>query len=126
MNYFQNGFTSLINFDFKGVPDGRGWGNSFNMWTRKPRLGLQVQETEDSKGVKVLDVDEDEPAGKAGIEEDDIITSVNGKPISSLETLKETMKDVKDGDTLKFDILRDGKAQSISVKFPKELKTTDL
>lgn len=115
-----------FNFDFKGVPDGRGWGNSFNMWTRKPRLGLQIQETEDSKGVKVLDVDEDEPGGKAGIEEDDIITSVNGKPISSLETLKETMKDVKDGDTLKFDILRDGKAQSISVKFPKELKTTDL
>lgn len=109
-----------FNFDFKTAP-------RYNYsWNRKPRLGLQIQETEDSKGVKVLDVDEDEPAGKAGIEEDDIITSVNGKAISSLETLKETMKDVKDGDTLKFDILRDGKAQTINVKFPKELKTTDL
>ncbi|CAN5737029.1 PDZ domain-containing protein [soil metagenome] len=114
-------------FDMRTAPRVQGYGNSFNgMWPRKPRLGLQVQETEDSKGVKVLDVDEDEPAGKAGIEEDDIITSINGKAVSSLETLKETMKDVKDGDTLKFDILRDGKAQTISVKFPKELKTTDL
>lgn len=110
------------NLDFKTAPR-----YNYNYsWNRKPRLGMQVQETEDSKGVKVLDVEEDEPAGKAGIEEDDIITSVNGKAISSLETLKETMKDVKDGDTLKFDILRDGKAQTINVKFPKELKTTDL
>lgn len=115
-------------FDMRTAPRINGDGNFENnfRWNRKPRLGMQVQETEDSKGVKVLDVDEDEPAGKAGIEEDDIITSVNGKAISSLETLKETMKDVKDGDTLKFDILRDGKSQTINVKFPKELKTTDL
>ena len=71
-------------------------------------------------------MDEDEPAGKAGIKEDDIITAINGKAITSLDILKDAMKDVKDGDSLKFDILRDGKAQTINVKFPKELKTTDL
>lgn len=113
------------NFDRNLVPRINGNGYSFR-WNNKPRLGLQVQETEDSKGVKVLDVDDDEPAGKAGIQEDDIITSVNGKTITSLDVLKDVMKDVKDGDTLKFDILRDGKAQTINVKFPKELKTTDL
>jgi len=115
------------NFRFDVAPriksDGRGYSYS---WNNKPRLGLQVQETEDSKGVKVLDVDEDEPAGKAGIKEDDIITAINSKTITSLDILKDAMKDVKDGDNLKFDILRDGKAQTINVKFPKELKTTDL
>lgn len=117
------------NFRFDVAPRVNGYGNGYSYnysWNKKPRLGLQVQETEDNKGVKVLDVDEDEPAGKAGIEEDDIITTINGKTISSLETLKESMKDVKDGDTMKFTILRDGKAQTINVKFPKELKTTDL
>ncbi|QEC67069.1 PDZ domain-containing protein [Panacibacter ginsenosidivorans] len=115
------------NFKFDMAPRVQGLGDGFSgRWDRKPRLGLQVQETEDSKGVKVLDVDEDEPAGKAGIEQDDIITTINGKAISSLETLKDAMKEVKDGDTLKFDILRDGKSQTINVKFPKELKTTDL
>jgi serine protease Do len=103
--------------------DGKGY--SFS-WNNKPRLGLQVQETEDNKGVKVLDVEEDEAAGKAGIEEDDIITAVNGKAVTSLDILKDAMKDVKEGDTLKFDILRDGKTQTINVKFPRELKTTDL
>ena len=115
-----------FNFKYQMPPGVQNWNGFDGRWNKKPRLGLQVQETEDNKGVKVLDVDEDEPAGKAGIEEDDILTAVNGKPIESLETLKEAMKDVKDGDTLKFDILRDGKSQTINVKFPKELKTTDL
>lgn len=114
-----------FNYDKRYAP--RINGNGFNFsWNTKPRLGLQVQETEDSKGVKVLDVDDDEPAGKAGIQEDDIITAVNGKSVTSLDVLKDVMKDVKDGDALKIDILRDGKSQTINVKFPKELKTTDL
>jgi serine protease Do len=115
-----------FNFNFKNAPRIEGWGDDFKMHFGKPRLGLQVQETEDSKGVKVLDVDDDEPAGKAGIEEDDIITAINGKTVTSLENIKEVMKEVKDGDTIKLDILRDGKSQTINVKFPKELKTTDL
>ena len=114
-------------FNYRQSPHAENWGNGYSFnWNNKPRLGLQVQETEDSKGVKVLDVDEDEPAGKAGIKEDDIITAINSKTITSLDILKDAMKDVKDGDSLKFDILRDGKAQTINVKFPKELKTTDL
>jgi len=115
-----------FNFKYQMPPGAQRWNGFDGRWGGRPRLGLQVQETEDNKGVKVLDVDEDEPAGKAGIEEDDILTAVNGKTIQSLETLKDAMKDVKDGDTVKFDILRDGKSQTISVKFPKELKTTDL
>jgi len=113
-------------FNYRQSPRVENWGNGYHIGWDKLRLGLQVQETEDSKGVKVLDVDDDEPAGKAGIKEDDIITAINGKTITSLDILKDAMKDVKDGDSLKFDILRDGKAQTINVKFPKELKTTDL
>lgn len=111
-------------FDMRTAPGARNWERM--MWERKPRLGLQVQETEDGKGVKVLDVDEDEPAGKAGVEEEDIITSVNGKSVASIETLKDIMNDIKAGDTLKLDVLRGGKSQVINIKFPKELKTTDL
>lgn len=124
---WNNGDMNDKNFKFDYRPRTQNWGNGYSFsWNNKPRLGLQVQETEDSKGVKVLDVDEDEPAGKAGIKEDDIITAINGKTITSLDIVKDAMKDVKDGDTLKFDILRDGKAQTVNVKFPKELKTTDL
>ncbi len=45
-------------------------------WSDKPRLGISAQDTEDGSGVKVLDIgDEDSPAAKAGLKEDDIITA---------------------------------------------------
>ncbi|MBG9374688.1 PDZ domain-containing protein [Panacibacter sp. DH6] len=109
------------------APRVEGFGNGYPFdWSNKPRLGVQIQETEDGKGVKVLDVDADEAAGKAGIQENDIITSVNGKAITSLQELKDVMRNAKQGDTVKLDILRDGKPQVINIRFPKELKTTDL
>ena len=121
------------NFNFKMNPRSapliQGWNGDgdFDMWNDdKPRLGVQVQDTEDDKGVKLLDVDEDEPADKAGLKEDDIITQFNGKNISSVDSFKDMMKDVKKGDTVKLTYLRDGKSQTADIKFPKDLKTTDL
>jgi serine protease Do len=92
----------------------------------KPRLGAQVQDTEDDKGVKVLDVNDDSPADKAGLKNDDIITAVNGKSITSVTDIKNLLTDVKKGDTIKLSILRNNSAQTIDVKFPKDLKTSDL
>src|SRR6187200_3746455 len=37
-----------------------------------PRLGLSVQDTDDGKGVKVIDVDDESNAAKAGLKENDI------------------------------------------------------
>lgn len=128
---WKNGDTNNdFKFDFapRVAPRIEGWGGGDHewAWSTKPRLGIQVQDTEDGKGVKVLDVEDDEAAGKAGIKEDDIITAINGKNIASVDDLKSAVKDAKSGDTVKLDILRDGKSQTINVKFPKELKTTDL
>ena len=39
-------------------------GNEFN-FSRKPRLGLQIQDIEEGKGVKILDVDSNTPAARA-------------------------------------------------------------
>ena len=69
---------------------------SFSWNDDKPRLGVSAQDTEDGKGVKVLDIDDDDsPAAKAGLKEDDIITQVNGKAIASTDDLIESMKDIK-------------------------------
>ncbi len=96
-------------------------------WNDKPRLGISAQDTEEGKGVKILDVDdEDSPAAKAGLKEGDVITQVNGKAITSTEDLRESLKDVKKGDTVKITYSRNNQTQTIDVKFPKELKTIDL
>lgn len=100
---------------------------SFTWNDDKPRLGVEVQDTEDGGGVKITNMDDDDaPAAKAGLKEDDIITQVNGKSISSVDDLKESLKDVKKGDTLKITYKRNNQTQSADVKFPKDLKTMDL
>lgn len=114
------------NFNFRmapGAPYLRGFGGE---WSDKPRLGVQVQDTEDGKGVKVLEVEDDEAADKAGLKENDVITQVNGKNVTSVDDIKETMRTVKKGDTIKVTYMRDNKTQTADVKFPKDLKTTDL
>ena len=74
----------------------------------------------------MLDVDEDMPAAKAGLQKDDIITEVDGALIASVDELKTKISHIKDGAHLKLGIQRKGKKQEIDVKIPKKLKTADL
>jgi len=102
-------------------------GNNFNFsWDGKPRLGLKAQETEDGKGLKVLDVDDESTAEKAGIKEGDIITSFDGTDVNTVEKLGELAKPAIEKGNFKVKITRDGKSQEIDVKIPKKLKTTSL
>jgi serine protease Do len=122
---WKNEDNDNFNFNYTPKPPNiRGWNG--DMWNDKPRLGVQVQDTEDGKGVKVLEVEDDEAADKAGLKENDIITQINGKNVTSVDDLKETMKTAKKGETVKITYVRDGKTQTADIKFPKDLKTTDL
>ncbi|HTI09624.1 MAG TPA: PDZ domain-containing protein [Puia sp.] len=95
-------------------------------WDAKPRLGIKAQDTEDGKGVKVLEVGEESAAEKAGIKEGDIITSFDGKEVNSAVTLAELARDGKDKPSIKVGLIREGKAKEIEVKIPKKLKTANL
>lgn len=95
-------------------------------FSRKPRLGIEIQDTEDGKGVQVIEVEDETPAQKAGLQEKDIITSINGKSVTSVDEIKAALKDLKDGDLIKAGITRSGKTQTLDIKIPKKLKTADL
>lgn len=95
-------------------------------FSRKPRLGIEIQDTEDGKGVQVIEVEDETPAQKAGLQEKDIITSINGKSVTSVDEIKAALKDLKDGDLIKASITRSGKTQTLDIKIPKKLKTADL
>lgn len=91
-----------------------------------PKLGVSVQDTEDGKGVNVIEVDEDGNAAKAGIKEDDIITEVDGKAVNSTDEIAKLMKESKEKTSVKVKLLRGGKPETVEVKIPRKLKTTDL
>jgi len=112
-------------FNMFKLKDGKG----FNfMWDNdKPRLGMRVQDTENSGGVTVKDIDdEDSPAAKAGLKENDVITQVNGKAVQSVKDIKDLLKDLKPGDDVKLQYKRNGATQSATVHIPKPLQTSDL
>ena len=91
-----------------------------------PKLGISVQDTEDGKGVNVIEVDDDGNAAKAGIKKNDIITDVDGKAVRSTDEIAKLIKDSREKPSVKMKLLRGGKIQTIDVKIPRKLKTTDL
>jgi len=100
-------------------------GESF-YYTSRGRIGLKAQDTEDGKGVKVIDVSDESLAEKAGLKEGDIITEFDGKSISSADDLASAAKGSKDKNSISVKFTRDGKAQTAEIKIPKKLKTTNL
>ena len=100
-------------------------GESF-YYSSRGRIGLRAQDTEDGKGVKVLDVSDESLADKAGLKEGDIITEFDGKSINSADDLASAAKASKDKNSISVKYTRDGKAQTAEIKIPKKLKTTNL
>ena len=120
-NYRFEG-PNMQNFKLELPPNGYGvlWNGG------RPKLGIRAQDTEDGKGVKVLDVDGESPAEKAGIKEGDIITQFEGKEVNSAETLANLARENRTKYTLKVKLNRDGKSEDVEVKIPRKLKTANL
>jgi serine protease Do len=95
-------------------------------YNRPLKLGIKAQDTEDGKGAKVLEVDDESTAAKAGIKEGDIITRFDGKEINSALALAAAARAARDKVSVHVSILRGGKAQDIEIKVPKKLRTADL
>lgn len=109
----------------RGMSPGQG-GNFFVTAPRSPKLGMAVQDTDDGKGVKVIDVDDEGTAYKAGIKEDDIITHVDDKVVNGADEIARMMKEKKDQASVRLQVERNGKRQTIDVRIPKKIKTVDL
>lgn len=111
------------------VPDFKAPFDQYRAFTwsgGSPKLGLSVQDTDDGKGVKVIEVDEESNAQKAGIKEEDIITHVDDKAINNVDEISKLLKEKKDNPTVRFQLTRNGKSQNIEVKMPRKIKTTNL
>ncbi|MBO9683226.1 MAG: PDZ domain-containing protein [Flavisolibacter sp.] len=99
---------------------------TFSLAFGRPRLGLSIQDTDDGVGVKVLDVDEESAAEKAGIKKDDIIIGVDDTDVKGTEDVLRATRGNQDKTSYKFKVKRDNSTQTIEVKIPRKLKTADL
>ena len=73
-------------------------------------LGVGLAAREDGgQGAIITDVQADSPADKAGILIDDVVLAVDGEPIDGQAGLVAAIRDAEPGQTVKIEILRDGK-----------------
>jgi serine protease Do len=102
---------------------GQGWSWS---GSGSPKLGMSVQDAEDGKGVKVLEVDDEGNAFKSGIKEDDVITEIDGKAVNSADEVAKIVRDSREKVSIGVKLQRNGKTESLELKIPRRLKTADL
>jgi serine protease Do len=91
-----------------------------------PKIGIRAQDSEEGKGVNILEVTEGSPAAKAGLKKGDVITSYDGEAVNSANDLVQQVRESREKSTVKVKILRDGKSQELDVKIPRKLRTAEL
>lgn len=89
-------------------------------------LGVDIQDVtanrvgplklKEERGVEVTTVDQDAPAGKAGIREHDVILQFNGTAVESEEQLRRMLRETPPGRTVTLGLSRDGSPMNISLQ----------
>ncbi|MDY0406929.1 trypsin-like peptidase domain-containing protein [Virgibacillus sp. 179-BFC.A HS] len=86
-----------------------------------PQYQERIQIPDDIKGGMVIaNVEQGSPADKAGLQQFDVITAINGKEVTSILELRKTLYEANVGDTVKLDVYRNGKKQTVSLKLAKQ------
>ncbi len=97
-----------------------------NYFPRQQKLGVKIQDTEEGNGVKVLEVDKDSPAEKAGLKKEDVVTEIAGKKITNTDEMREQLMENLEKSTYNIKVTRNGSNMSFDIKIPKKLKTANL
>ncbi len=77
---------------------------------------LSTLKLKEEKGVEVTMVDQDAPAGKAGMKEHDVILTMNGTPVESAAQLRRMIHETPAGRVITLGLSRDGQPLSVKVQ----------
>jgi S1-C subfamily serine protease len=95
-------------------------------------LGLRVEDLSNiaetagpKEGVRVAAVFPETPAEKAGVQVDDQVLAVNGKPVKNVDPLLDTIGHSAIGSVLQLTLLRDGRELSLGVEVAKQPQTEE-
>ncbi len=90
--------------------------------SRRAWLGVKIQTMtpeiasslgfKEPKGALVLEANTGGPAEKAGIREGDVITSINGQPVTNMRKLPRIVAEKQIGEKITLEYLRNGKTQT--------------
>ena len=102
------------------------YGFSSDDWGSGSYLGVDTRDItpdrlaalhlKDERGVEVTMVDQDAPAGKAGLKEQDVILTLNGTEVESVEQLRRMIREIPPGRAVTLGISRNGQAMTMKAE----------
>ena len=136
---------ALISLVASAQPTGRSTGDNSENWNfavdsdegsaRSSYMGVDIADVtperlstlklKEEHGVEITMVDEDAPAGKAGLKEHDVILSLNGTTIESAAQLRRIIKETPPGRVVTLGISRDGQPLTLQVQLAERQKSED-
>jgi len=116
MRQLPNQGNGNRNFRFYGTP---------GLEANTPKIGIRIQDLEKGNGVKILEVDKDSDAAKAGLKSGDIIQEIDSQAINSTDQASRAIRGTRKP-SLDFKISRNGKSQTVTVTQSARIKTADL
>jgi S1-C subfamily serine protease len=82
---------------------------------KKAFIGIKFGKHEDEKGFRLMEIIENSPAAKAGLEANDVLLKIDGKEIDDVEKLRDAVQAHKPGDKIKLTIKRSDKEMEVTV-----------
>jgi len=108
------------------APSSDSYGFSSEDWGGGSYLGVDTRDItadrlaalhlKDERGVEVTMVDQDAPAGKAGLKEQDVILTLNGSDVQSVEQLRRMIRETPPGRVVTLGVSRSGQLMAIKVE----------
>lgn len=86
----------------------------------RPWLGVTFQQT--AEGAHVTEVISGSPAEEAGLQEGDIITAVDGRPVTLDQPLNEVIGQYAPGDRVALIVMRDGQERTVRVRLASRME----
>jgi membrane-associated protease RseP (regulator of RpoE activity) len=87
---------------------------------------LSELKLKEEHGVEVTLVDQDAPAGKAGLKEHDVILNLNGNQVESVEQLRRMIHEIPPGRLVTLGISREGQPMTVKAQLADRKKTFAL
>jgi serine protease Do len=84
---------------------------------------LNALHLKEERGVEVTLVDQDAPAGKAGVKEHDVILTINSQSVESVEQLVRMIHEIPAGRSIDIGISRDGQLSTLKAQLVERNKT---
>ena len=88
---------------------------------KRPYLGVSTGP--DPQGAEIGEVTPGGPAADAGLRTGDVITGVDGRPVSEPSDVSEAIDGLQPGDTVQVEVSRDGERRTISVELAERPRT---